>query len=413
LTAAVAVTLALGVQTQVAEALVGPFVVQAADDLNVGSEFVPHAATATLTASYVSGWNMVSLPVTPDDNTFDTMFPDAISAFGFAGGYQQVDTLDPCDGYWLNLTDGGEYTLTGTAVDPCDLDLPSSWSMVGVPYGGTEVFDGIADGDNLVSIFGFSGGYVQKVEGDVLEEAQGFWFNMSDAGAVELQGAAESSAKRISGLPGAASLSNSKLTIANQGIEQVVFLGVAADAMTALPPSAPAGALDLRVEVAGVAMNSVPHADDVMEYPLRVSGSQRLHWDIDADAGRQWDLVVNGQTHALTGRGSLTLSDFSNLSLRYSPVPDKFALAANYPNPFNPSTTIGYGLAEASQVKLTVYDVLGQKVHDLVNKQQSAGTYQVTWDGRNGHGQQVASGMYFYALQAGDFRSMHKMLLSK
>ena len=122
---------------------------------------------------------------------------------------------------------------------------------------------------------------------------------------------------------------------------------------------------------------------------------------------------MNGQTHELTGRGSLTLSDFSNLSLRYSPVPDKFALAANYPNPFNPSTTIGYGLAEASQVKLTVYDVLGQKVHDLVNKQQLAGTYQVTWDGRNGHGQQVASGMYFYALQAGDFRSMHKMLLSK
>ena len=64
-------------------------------------------------------------------------------------------------------------------------------------------------------------------------------------------------------------------------------------------------------------------------------------------------------------------------------------------------------------MKLTVYDVLGQKVHDLVNKQQPAGTYQVTWDGRNGHGQQVASGMYFYALQAGDFRSMHKMLLSK
>ena len=88
-------------------------------------------------------------------------------------------------------------------------------------------------------------------------------------------------------------------------------------------------------------------------------------------------------------------------------------MAANYPNPCNPATTIGYGLAEASQVKLTVYDVLGQKVHDLVNKQQLAGTYQVTWDGRNGHGQQVASGMYFYALQAGDFRSMHKMLLSK
>ncbi len=92
--------------------------------------------------------------------------------------------------------------------------------------------------------------------------------------------------------------------------------------------------------------------------------------------------------------------------------PAVFALANNYPNPFNPATTIQYALPQASDVALTVYNVLGQPVRTLVAEHQSAGRYVVEWDATNDSGQSLSSGMYFYRLQAdGAFLEVKKMLL--
>ena len=94
--------------------------------------------------------------------------------------------------------------------------------------------------------------------------------------------------------------------------------------------------------------------------------------------------------------------------------PEAFALANNYPNPFNPATTIKYALPQAADVQLTVYNVVGQPVRTLVADHQSAGRYVVEWDATNNNGHSLASGMYFYRLQAGEeFLEIKKMLLLK
>ena len=95
--------------------------------------------------------------------------------------------------------------------------------------------------------------------------------------------------------------------------------------------------------------------------------------------------------------------------------PAVFALANNYPNPFNPATTIKYALPQAADVELTVYNVLGQPVRTLVAENQSAGRYVVEWDATNDSGHSLSSGMYFYHLEAGggEFREVKKMLLLK
>lgn len=93
--------------------------------------------------------------------------------------------------------------------------------------------------------------------------------------------------------------------------------------------------------------------------------------------------------------------------------PEAFALLNNYPNPFNPETTIKYHLPEAAQVKLEVYNMVGQVVRTLVNNQQNAGRYVVQWDAANDNGQNLASGIYLYRIQAGDFHEVKKMLLLK
>lgn len=103
---------------------------------------------------------------------------------------------------------------------------------------------------------------------------------------------------------------------------------------------------------------------------------------------------------------------FSNDLLNGTPIeqtnhiPDRFALNQNYPNPFNPLTTIHYSLPARLHVDLKIYNVLGQLVATLVNKDQAAGSYSVQFDAHN-----LPSGMYIYRLKAGNYTSVKKMMV--
>jgi hypothetical protein len=92
-------------------------------------------------------------------------------------------------------------------------------------------------------------------------------------------------------------------------------------------------------------------------------------------------------------------------------VPEFFALHQNYPNPFNPETRIEFDLPEGTGVRLAVYDALGREVARLVDEQRPAGHHSVVWRGRDGKGERVSSGLYFYRIQAGGFVAVKKMIL--
>ena len=96
-----------------------------------------------------------------------------------------------------------------------------------------------------------------------------------------------------------------------------------------------------------------------------------------------------------------------------SQLPEQFALHHNYPNPFNPSTTINYDLPENSYVRLTIYDITGKRIRTLVNQSQTSGNRTVVWDGRDNFGRTVSGGVYLYSIEAGSFRQTRKMLLLK
>ena len=91
-----------------------------------------------------------------------------------------------------------------------------------------------------------------------------------------------------------------------------------------------------------------------------------------------------------------------------SNIADKFSLSQNYPNPFNPTTTINFSIPKSGFVALKVFDVLGREVATLVNETKVAGNYTVDFDGSG-----LSSGVYFYRIEAGDFISMKKMMLTK
>ncbi len=94
-------------------------------------------------------------------------------------------------------------------------------------------------------------------------------------------------------------------------------------------------------------------------------------------------------------------------------IPQRYELYQNYPNPFNPQTQLRYDLPASGQVELSVYNVLGQRVRVLVDEMQEAGRKSVIWDGKDGSGHEVASGIYFYKIKAENYQKTMKMVLLK
>ncbi len=143
------------------------------------------------------------------------------------------------------------------------------------------------------------------------------------------------------------------------------------------------------------------------------AGKDRIIADFDLTGGANgtYDVVAFNPggasavlTQAFTFTGGATAA---------GNIPFKNALLAAYPNPFNPETTIRYELASRRHVSLRVYDVSGAVVRTLVNGDKVAGSYSLTWNGRDDHGSPVSSGVYFYRITAGSFSDVRKMTLLK
>ena len=130
------------------------------------------------------------------------------------------------------------------------------------------------------------------------------------------------------------------------------------------------------------------------------------------------DAKALGETDPTVKRGIAILEQLLAVLSERPAIPEQTSLLPNYPNPFNPETWIPYQLAEAVEVTMKIYDTNGQMVRELVFGHQPAGIYQsrsraAYWDGRNKHGESVASGIYFCTLTADDFAATRKMLINK
>ena len=147
-------------------------------------------------------------------------------------------------------------------------------------------------------------------------------------------------------------------------------------------------------------------------YPLPSKGSQVLASDVNGDGDT--DLVVLG-TNPASGHGGVFVlinqGTPATAVASETATPTAFALGANYPNPFNPATTIPLVVpAGAKNVDLTIYNVLGQSMRQVWTGPLPAGEYELTWDGRDAQGQPVAAGVYVYRLQVDEQTRTRKMV---
>ena len=119
-------------------------------------------------------------------------------------------------------------------------------------------------------------------------------------------------------------------------------------------------------------------------------------------------------TVKITGNDRVVfVNRYEYLSTESEGIPTEFALHENYPNPFNPTTTLRFDLPELSDLTLTIYNMLGQRVRTFNMQGTAAGYHTITWDATNDFGEQVGAGVYLYQLQAKDFVKTRKMVLLK
>jgi hypothetical protein len=143
-----------------------------------------------------------------------------------------------------------------------------------------------------------------------------------------------------------------------------------------------------------------------ISYTINIDAGEYLRWVLTSDEGKEYGL--NGSGEIVVG------GDVTGFNLSKVPeIPLTYSISQNYPNPFNPLTSISYEIPKESFVTISVYNLLGQKVADLVSEMHPAGYHNVMWNSMDMSGKPVSSGMYIYTIQASDFRAVKKMVLMK
>jgi Secretion system C-terminal sorting domain len=175
--------------------------------------------------------------------------------------------------------------------------------------------------------------------------------------------------------------------------------------------------------------NGLPNYSQI--YALAVNGTNLFAGTggggvyLSTNNGTSWMAVNNGLTNsgilalAVSGTNLFAgtygagvwkrpLSEFTGVSNQVNNLPQEFTLSQNYPNPWNPTTTINYSIAREGNVKLSVYNAIGSKVATIVNEYKPAGNYSIQFNGSN-----LASGIYLYRLESGNYSAVKKFILMK
>jgi len=367
--------------------------------------------TFSLDVDVVAGWNMVSVPgLHPIDQLVDTWWSNQTgSVFKFGGGYVAVDTAETGEGYWMKNPVPETYSYPAIDIVTHDtISAASGWNMIG-GYEDIILKSGLTtDPSGLItgSVFGYSGGYNAV---DSLVPGYGYWIKLTASGGIIIPGPAPLS-KVSADVVEYIQEDWGKITITDNAGRRYTLYAVNGEVdlnQYELPPMPPEGMFDIRYGSGRIAedINTSIQSIDMsgIEYPLTVKVE-----NIDI---RLKDVTGNEINENVKSGEEVTISNTSinKLMVTGELIPDVYALEQNYPNPFNPSTVIEFSLPEdVSNVQLTIYDILGQRITQLVNTSLKAGYYKYQWNGGT-----VATGMYIYELRTDKFVSVKKMMLLK
>ncbi len=399
-----------------------------------------------LEQTFAVGWQMVSLPIVPEDASVETLFPGYLAAWEFepGSGYVVATEFQPCRGYWLKLAAPVTVTVCGPPVMDCSNTLSSGWHMVGAPICIVGTPPLTNPPNLLLALWGYESslGYVLPY---YVNPWQGYWAKMGATGELLLDCMG----------PGIVTGGQNGLTAKSDGSHGFILSARTDDAeglnrsdvvlgtdseMQRYPsaPVPPEYSVYLELFASDgdgpfyrdVRLASEENASWLVSVRSSGVGSVHLTWDpdllsdtyqllsgYDVETGRvlvgdmrdvsQYDLTVSSETAYVTVVRRVGANGSAEA------LPGTYVLEQCYPNPFNPATEIKFGLPVAGDARLEIFNVLGQRVRILVDEPMAEGWYTFTWDGTDDYGQSLSTGVYLYRLTAEGYSSSKKMLLLK
>lgn len=390
-------------------------------DLNTISEVFLIGIMDTI--KYRAGWNILSLPSIPTNNTKSIIFPKAESnLFGYQNSsYYNSETVENRKGYWVKFPKDSstQFIAAQRLVDT--LTVSSGWNLIGsisVPIAISSI---TSDSPGMLAslFYSYQRGYKST---DTVYPGEGVWLRVNKEGRlifnpnnIVQNNSFQKFAKAIRHLSSIRfkdKLNNSQVLYYSDNIEQIDEYS-----LSALPPRPFENLFDVRfqsnrfVESKNLKSNNeFPILFQGVEFPLTVQ------WNIQDGIKPLFN--VDGKDYQMEGKGEIILTNpsISRISLKlagkeYSSVPSEFQLYQNYPNPFNPTTSIGYALPKPSFVNLKIYNILGIEISELVNEFQEAGYHEVefTIDQKNN----LTSGVYYYQIKADNVLITKKAVVLK
>jgi len=390
-----------------------------------------------------AGWQLVSLPLIPDNNDVTTLFSGYLAAWGYdnvSRQYEQETEFYPCEGYWLKMESDMTVTICGQPLADCINTLDAGWHLVG----GTNCLltPRTDPPECLAAEWGYNTDTETYEQPTEFEPSVGYWVMLNDECDLTLEcGSKASRQSSVHLFTQTTDAISRRITLHAVGAdldgarECDVVIGIDSTAHTywAAPPQ-PAYSVSMtlyRPDWSG------PYYEDI-----RQTGFDTDHWIIainphgninppdERSATISWDPSEFGDDfytlrEGFDGTGRVVLEDMSAVTeyevtgtngqyyftlTRISGqamgmadegtiVPLTYRLDHCYPNPFNPTTQIEFGIPTASQVKLEIHNITGQMVATMVDGHFEAGNYVIQWNGKDLNGRPVASGIYFYRLQ--------------
>ena len=409
----------------------------------LSNAFTVQDSAITLQIGEGNGWNMVSVPAVVSDFHKNSLYPGAVSkAFSFQGAYVVQDLLENGVGYWIKFSSATTDSFAGARIEVDSISVSTGWNMIGAlshPVPRTNVFPA---GTAMVSrFFGYTNSYHVS---DTLFPGRAYWIKVSQDGRLVLKVNSVVAVPGISEKGSAARCTSGAAasTPIEKGLGRLTVRDALGKAQTlyftqtrpksldenryVLPPLPPDGVFDVRyatqtsLEITDrVRQRDVAILISSAAYPVTIEWNSRLRVD-------QGALMIDGNSIPLRSQGQIQiLNSESQVRLRLSPasskeLPRAFLLHQNFPNPFNPTTTIRYDLPQDAHVSVKIYNSLGQVVKTLINGDEGGGFKSVDWNSTNNAGNDVASGVYFYRLEARStahpgqtFAQVKKMLITR
>ncbi len=385
---------------------------------------------------------------------------------GVVHEYNDAENIIPGRGYWLITATTQTFGAAGASVRPnrvvdgieyLEVPLSNGWNQLANPFGFRIAWDEIRFAVNGTAVDGHpsatleDAAYSYNGSGYVTYNAIPAWegvfvrINQDNVTAL-MPYKATTVAPKLAPLKDQPVYSDFSWNIEVQletaeYLDQANFIGVRPDALEgpddydfSEPPAAPeAPTLGFRIPDENNRLRRTdyrpPFTDGAVweveiskasDRKIRITGLENMPDNMEAwmvtNDGRKVDLSITAEiiipdrvesAKLIIGSRLFTSNEIASL------LPTKFALEQNYPNPFNPQTSIRFALPTNGFTALEIYNVLGQKVKTLIEKDLEAGYHTVIWNGDDNNGKESASGIYFYRLKSGDKNAYKKMLLIK